>query len=283
MPLICEAGKVKWWTSISYYVIWKSTAYNSGLLAFLFDLACFCGLSSFSPGCLIYARAKFRSTPYNLMVTTLFLTSETLSSFTRCLSSFLPLLVDLKHYATRDSPSPCVLALPMKRDLISLHLMSHHHSSTSRSPSEIRHHLLAHNEANHAIRPVACIFPAVFTNPPPKTPVRGRCGVISPPNPASSGVTSGGYPWIEVLRDSSVVSKATGSQRKRKRPHKSDDPHPQIREASAQKQQRTSHARRAVDGISNQTMEGDINNRSFPINHWVQEGRWPKEYFEQDT
>ena len=84
------------------------------------------------------------------------------------------------------------------------------------------------------------------------------------------------------MHDSSVLSNTTGFGRKRKRSQEPEDQLPQIRKESTQKRLRTSPASRAVANISSPKAENDINNAPHPINHWIQEGSWPKEYFEQD-
>lgn len=79
-----------------------------------------------------------------------------------------------------------------------------------------------------------------------------------------------------------MLSKTTGPQRKRKRSQESEDQLPQIREGSTPKRLRTSPASRAVANISSPKAESNINNDTHPINYWIKEGSWPKEYFEQD-
>ena len=71
-------------------------------------------------------------------------------------------------------------------------------------------------------------------------------------------------------------------KRKRKRLQEAEDPLPPIREESIQERLRTSLTGGALEETSNQKVETDICYDTHSIRHWVQQGSWPKEYFEQD-
>jgi len=79
-----------------------------------------------------------------------------------------------------------------------------------------------------------------------------------------------------------MLSKTTGPRRKQKRSQESEDQLPQIWEKPIQKRPRTSPASRIVANISSPKAKSNINNDTYPINYWIKEGSWPKEYFEQD-
>ena len=57
---------------------------------------------------------------------------------------------------------------------------------------------------------------------------------------------------------------------------------PLIQEETIEKRPRISLAGGAIDNTSIHKVETDISNGTQPISHWIQEGSWPKEYFEQD-
>ena len=61
-----------------------------------------------------------------------------------------------------------------------------------------------------------------------------------------------------------------------------EDPLPLIREEPIQKRPRTSLTGGALEDTAIQKVGTDICNGTQLIRHWVQEGSWPKEYFEQD-
>ncbi|MCJ1236902.1 hypothetical protein MMC14_004885 [Varicellaria rhodocarpa] len=69
---------------------------------------------------------------------------------------------------------------------------------------------------------------------------------------------------------------------KQKQLQEAEDPLPLIREEPIQKQPRTSLTGGALEETSIQTVGTDVYNNTHSIRHWVQQGSWPKEYFEQN-
>ncbi|MCJ1385866.1 hypothetical protein MMC17_008990 [Xylographa soralifera] len=89
----------------------------------------------------------------------------------------------------------------------------------------------------------------------------------TPPLPSPSASDSFGE---KLPQGSPAPEEAPNPDRKRKRSHESDYPTPEVQEEHTKKRAQTSAA-------------SDTRNRtSNPIHHWIQEGSWPKEYFEQE-
>ncbi|MCJ1356977.1 MAG: hypothetical protein MMC33_006973 [Icmadophila ericetorum] len=89
----------------------------------------------------------------------------------------------------------------------------------------------------------------------------------TPPLPSPSASNSFGE---KIPRGSPALEKAPNPDRKRKRSHKTNYPTPEVQEEHTKKRARTSVASDTCNKTGN------------PIHHWIQEGGWPKEYFEQE-
>ncbi|KAI9752011.1 MAG: hypothetical protein M1835_001140 [Candelina submexicana] len=102
----------------------------------------------------------------------------------------------------------------------------------------------------------------------------------SVPSPSTSN-----NPDEKSLQDPSALAKSSGLTRKRKRGNEYSHlcGFSQTKDEPTGKRPRTSPTSCAVGDISNQKVRSDINNDTHPIKYWIQEGRWPREYFEQDS
>ena len=88
-----------------------------------------------------------------------------------------------------------------------------------------------------------------------------------------------GHPLYCVAKADSN-EKPPNSDRKRKRSQEAED---RTGNGPYQKRPRTLLANPAVEDTSKQEAKGDINKKTQPIQHWIREGSWPKEYLEQDS
>ncbi|MCJ1245204.1 hypothetical protein MMC30_002405 [Trapelia coarctata] len=94
-----------------------------------------------------------------------------------------------------------------------------------------------------------------------------------PPSPFVSNSYSG-----ELPQDSPALEKASDPDRKRKRSQETKSPTPRIQGEHPEKRARTSIASCAVE--DKKAARSDIETKiGHPINYWIQEGSWPKEYF----
>ena len=93
---------------------------------------------------------------------------------------------------------------------------------------------------------------------------------------------------VPILRDNAKLlqkSPDVGQKlgRKRKRSHEPENPVLRSSLTPPPKRPRTLPPSCAVEDTSNQKAKSNIDKKTQPITHWIREGSWPKEYFEQDN
>jgi primosomal protein N'' len=85
----------------------------------------------------------------------------------------------------------------------------------------------------------------------------------------------------KLLQNSPDLAQKLG--RKRKRSHEPENAALRSSFTPPPNRPRTLPPSCAVDDTSNQKAKSDIDKKTQPITHWIREGSWPKEYFEQDN